>query len=278
MGKIALFPALLTKAFIAAGGLTLSSVLRKRGFSCGLAWAIAFSLRFFISESAVSAMPSTSSGEDGSGEEGSWEEGSSSKRASNSIISYKADSSGDGLNDANPAAPAPENNILSPFGELDPDPELEVYARIRLLESRLIEDLPPQVESGEYEDLVRHNFKTAYNLGVYQMLLETELYEIKILEIKGDLVELLGSLLLSEPEGRLLRILRDSIFRENKLKEEALSFVQDKLLSWDLGDPRDRPTRIILEYTVTYWRNDLRNRGSDSDFYKGFLAHLRGEG
>ena len=54
---------------------------------------------------------------------------------------------------------APNHNgipvdVVDLFRILNQDMELELFARIRLLENRMIEGLPPQLNLGEYETLV----------------------------------------------------------------------------------------------------------------------------
>ncbi|KAK9187604.1 hypothetical protein WN944_019002 [Citrus x changshan-huyou] len=68
LGKMELFPFFLSKAFIVAGSRTISSLLIKMGFSGGLALAVAWSLKLFISESCnISCNMMAPSGASGSG-------------------------------------------------------------------------------------------------------------------------------------------------------------------------------------------------------------------
>lgn len=66
------------------------------------------------------------------------------------------------------------------------DMEIELYARIRLLESRLIDRLPPQLHSGEYENLVWENINQSFNIHHYHIALSNELFDITVLELKAN--------------------------------------------------------------------------------------------
>lgn len=110
LGEWGFFQALLSKAFIAAGGRTISSLLIKMGFSGGLALAIAWSLRLFISESG-SVMAMMPSGP-GSGE------GSSDPRRGNDDLSAAGEpflkSSKQAHQEGQPAAP-PQPLPVEPY-------------------------------------------------------------------------------------------------------------------------------------------------------------------
>lgn len=100
LGEMELFPFYLSKAFIAAGSRTISSLLIKMGFSGGLALAVAWSMKFFIEESCNMMVSSVS----GSGEGFRWTDlfGSSSPEAS---VNQPAP---DSPNPGEPAAPIAE--------------------------------------------------------------------------------------------------------------------------------------------------------------------------
>ena len=69
LGEMELFQFFLSKAFIAAGSRTISSLLIKMGFSGGLALAVVWSMKFFFIEESCNMMaPRGNSGDgDGSG-------------------------------------------------------------------------------------------------------------------------------------------------------------------------------------------------------------------
>ncbi|XVF03979.1 hypothetical protein REPUB_Repub05bG0040800 [Reevesia pubescens] len=74
--------------------------------------------------------------------------------------------------------PEPSNNILSYFGNQYLDLEIELYAQIRLLESRFIDRLPPQLDHSGYETLVRENLNQAINIQYYHSALSHEIFDI----------------------------------------------------------------------------------------------------
>ena len=111
LGEIELFQFYLSKAFIAAGSRTISSLLIKMGFSGGLALAVAWSLKLFIEESCNMMAPSGASGS-GSGEGAGgrgfrWTDlfGSSSPGNSEASVNQPAP---DSPNPGEPAAPIAE--------------------------------------------------------------------------------------------------------------------------------------------------------------------------
>lgn len=174
--------------------------------------------------------------------------------------------------------PEPGNNILSHFGNQNPDLEIELYARIRLLESRLIDQLPPQLNFGEYESLARDNLNQSINIQHYHSALSNELFDITVLELKANLQDQLFHLLLSEPDERLILILRESPFNERAIRTEALAFIEEKIEAINLANPRYQHEKILIEHTLRYWLNHLQEHGPRSLMYTGFVSHFRGEG
>jgi hypothetical protein len=198
-------------------------------------------------------------------------------------VSYKNSDSSNShshLGAPNPAAPAPapENYILSHFGHRNPEPEIEVYARIRLLEGRVIDRLPPQLELGQYETLVRENLNHAYSIQDYLAALSNDIFDITVLELKANVIDRLSELLLSEPDDRLDRILRDSPFPQGVLKREALEFLEKELLAINLAEPRFQHEKVLTEQTLRYGLQNLQELGSLSPLYTGFIAHWRDGG
>lgn len=78
---------------------------------------------------------------------------------------------------------APFNNVIpldvvDQFRILNQETELELFARIRLLENRFIEGLPPQMNLGEYEALVRGFLDDTLTIDHYRNVLSNELFDI----------------------------------------------------------------------------------------------------
>ena len=92
----------------------------------------------------------------------------------------------------NPNDPQPNNNpipldVVDQFRILNQETELELFARIRLLENRLIDGLPPQMNFGEYEALVRGFLDDTLTIGHYRNVLSNELFDLRLLEFKANL-------------------------------------------------------------------------------------------
>ena len=190
--------------------------------------------------------------------------------------------SGDSRLSHSPAQnPEPGENLLSHFGALDQNPardggEIELYARIRLLESRLIDRLPPQLNLGEYETLVREHLKTARNFHDYQSALANELFDIYVLESKANLQDQLFNLLLQEPDQNLTTIFRKSPFHEKDIRREALEFLEEKLEGISFRSPFAQYNEAFLKATLEHWLQHLQENGHDSILYTGFVAHFCG--
>lgn len=138
---------------------------------------------------------------------------STGKEDSSSSTTHIIESSDSRLSNSRAPNPEPrENNLLSFFGAQNPNPEMELYARIRLLESLLIDRLPPQLHFGEYESLVRENLNQAFNIRDYQSALSQELFDVTFLELKANILDQILNLFLREPDDRLIQIFRESPF------------------------------------------------------------------
>lgn len=87
---------------------------------------------------------------------------------------------------------------LSNFRAQKANVETELFSRIRGLEAQLSQGLPPQLNQGEYERLVRENFDSAVSIRHYREALDHELFELKIMEKKGNLQEQLFNRMISE--------------------------------------------------------------------------------
>lgn len=135
-----------------------------------------------------------------------------------------------------------------------------MYARIRFLENLLIKQLPPQLNLGEYDNLVRDNLNQAWNVLHYQRALYNELFDITVLELKANLRDRLFNLLMPEPDKRVQLILRESPFPERKIRSEALEFIARRLDLLNLGNPHPyaNPEKVILQTMLEQWLNNLR--------------------
>lgn len=154
--------------------------------------------------------------------------------------------------------------------------ELELFARIRLLENRMIEELPPQLNLGEYETLVRGFLDDTLTINHYCTTITNELFEITVLELKANLVEKLFDLLMSEPDARFIQILADSPFPERSIKPEALAYLNDQLTALNIHDPRSNFEKNVLDNFLRYFVQDVQQHGHNSVFYRHFLEHFKG--
>ncbi|KAK8490112.1 hypothetical protein V6N12_008205 [Hibiscus sabdariffa] len=143
----------------------------------------------------------------------------------------------------------PAAQVLDNFHAQNEHVEAELFSRIRNLENRLIDRLPPQLNRGEYATLVRENIDQSINLFHYQSSLSNEIFEITVLELKADLQDQLFNLLLSEPDHRLIQILSESPFPESAIRREALEFILLKMeaVNLNLDNARSRFDKVLLE-------------------------------
>jgi len=119
---------------------------------------------------------------------------------------------------------------MEQFPALNLEGEVELFGRISLLENRMIDGLPPQLSQGEYENLVKNFLRESISLSDYARTLKRELFEILVLELKGDLVEKLSYLLINEPTERYLEIMgHNPPYKEKYITKECLEFVDDFL-------------------------------------------------
>lgn len=103
---------------------------------------------------------------------------------------FQEDQNPNNFHDEPPLLPidnnAPNDNgipvdVVDQFRILNQEMELELFARIRLLESRMIEGLPPQLNLGEYETLVRGFLDDTLTIDHYCTTISNELFEITVL-------------------------------------------------------------------------------------------------
>lgn len=173
----------------------------------------------------------------------------------------------------------PAAQVLDNFRAQNEHVEAELFSRIRNLENRLIDRLPPQLNHGEYASLVRDNLNQAINIWHYHSALSNEIFDITVLELKADLQDQLFHLLLSEPDDRLIQILRESPFPERAIRREALEYLELKMgaVNFHLENARSRFDKVLVEQVLRYWITLLQERGRRSHIYMEFLSHFRGE-
>ena len=181
----------------------------------------------------------------------------------------------------NPNDNIPMNNpipldVVDQFRILNQETELELFARIRLLENRLIDGLPPQMNFGEYEALVRGFLDDTLTIGHYRNVLSNELFDLRLLEFKANLLEQLVNLLMSETTERLAQILADSPFREGAIRTEGLSFITDFMSRLNLTDPQSPFDKGLVEAMLRYWIQDTQQNGNLSAVYREFLRYFLG--
>ncbi|CAI9775850.1 unnamed protein product [Fraxinus pennsylvanica] len=160
---------------------------------------------------------------------------------------------------------------LSDLRAQNSDVEAELFARIRALESQLAHGIPPQLNPGEYESLVRENLDNSINLNHYRNSLSNEFFELQILEFKVRLQDLLFQTMLSEP--RLEHILNVSPY--NDIRAEAFDFIESKVEP--VNDMRHNFSKNILDGSLRYYIKDMEQKGSQSLIYRAFYSHFTDE-
>ncbi len=172
--------------------------------------------------------------------------------------------------------------ILDQFRLLNQETELELFARIRLLENRLIEDLPPQLNLGEYEALVRGFLEDTVSVRDYCNVLKNELFDITVFELKANLLEGLVNLLMSEPTDRLTQILSNSPFAEpdRVIRSEALEFINDFMRRFQIQEDAARSPfeRRLVVSMLNLWIQDAQQNGHLSAVYTAFVRYFLGLG
>jgi len=155
--------------------------------------------------------------------------------------------------------------------------EIELYARIRILENLEIDQLPRQLNKGDYEGLVRTTLCQAPTLSTYDRLLYHEVFDITVLEKKAHIQDALFSLFLAEPTEQLAHIFLNSPFGDNKIREEALAFISLDLERIGLGDeyPRDNFSQVGMLTRLQFHVNSLQLQGRNSPFYQAFLQYYQ---
>lgn len=146
----------------------------------------------------------------------------------------------------------PAAQVLDNFRAQNEHVEAELFSRIRNLENRLIDRLPPQLNHGEYANLVRDNLNQAINIRHYHSALSLEIFDITVLELKANLQDQLFNLLLSEPDDRLIQILGESPFPERAIRREALEYLELKMgaVNLNLENARSRFDKVLVEQVL----------------------------
>ncbi|KAB1219105.1 hypothetical protein CJ030_MR3G018704 [Morella rubra] len=157
---------------------------------------------------------------------------------------------------------------LSNLRAQNADVEAELFSRIRALESELAHGIPPQLNHGEYENLVRENLGNSINLNHYRNSLSDEFFELQILEFKARLQDVLFQTMLSEP--RLEHIFNVSPYSD--IRAEAFNFIEDKVEP--VSNMRYNYEKYILEGTLMYYIKDIEQNGNQSLIYREFLSHF----
>ena len=97
--------------------------------------------------------------------------------------------------------------------------------RIENLENQICYGLPPQLNNGEYAQLVRENLELAFNINSYRDLLARELFDIQIMELKSRLQEQLFDKMMAQPT--IDSIMEISPYRN--IRETAFDFIENKV-------------------------------------------------
>lgn len=170
--------------------------------------------------------------------------------------------------------------ILDQFRLLNQETELELFARIRLLENRLIEGLPPQLNLGEYEALVRGFLEDTVSVRDYCNVLNNELFDITVFELKANLLEGLVNLLMSEPTDRLTQIFSNSPFAEpdRVIRSEALEFINYFMSRFQIQEDAARSPfeRRLVVSMLNLWIQDAQQNGHLSAVYTAFVRYFLG--
>lgn len=162
-------------------------------------------------------------------------------------------------------------NTLSQFRSQNADVEAELFSRIQNLENKLSYGLPPQLNPGEYENLVRENLENVINVRHYHEALSREFFELKILEMKSELQENLFNLIISE--RRIDRILELSL--NHDIRRQAFEFIEDKVEP--VSSMRHAFERNIFEGTLRHFVRDIEQNGTRSFIYREFFSHFTDE-
>jgi len=160
---------------------------------------------------------------------------------------------------------------LANYQAQNADAEAQLFSLIRSLERELSYGLPPQLNNGEYEQLVRNNLEAAFHFNVnhYRRAVASELFEVQIMLLKSHLQEHLFNHMISEPSFQ-------SIFEQspyNDIRKEAYDFIEDQVKS--VNSMRYPFQRNILEGSLNLFIRDIEQNGAQS--FRGFYSHFTDE-
>ncbi|KAK9187626.1 hypothetical protein WN944_019024 [Citrus x changshan-huyou] len=119
--------------------------------------------------------------------------------------------------------------------------------------------------NGEYEALVRGFLKDIVSVRDYCNVLNNELFDITVFELKANLLEGLMNLLMSEPTDRLTQIFSNFPFVEpdRVIRSEALEFINDFMSHFHIQeDAAQSPfERRLVDISVINSTPNKRGKG-----------------
>lgn len=149
--------------------------------------------------------------------------------------------------------------------------EAEIYERIRNLETRDFYNLPPQNQPGEYEGIVREHFDQALNVPHFRYIMDTEYFELTVLERKGVLQDRLFNLMISE--HNLDRIMELSPY--TNVRKEAYDFIHNRVEP--LNSLQHSFQRHLMDGCLNSFINELTQHGRESNLYREFYRQFTDE-
>ncbi|KAK4839274.1 hypothetical protein QYF36_020604 [Acer negundo] len=170
--------------------------------------------------------------------------------------------------------PEPEPSsatALANYRAQNADAEAQLFSLIRSLESQLSYGLPPQLNNGEYAQLIRDDFETAFNVNHYRGAIARELHEVQIMLLKSRLQDLLSDHMISEPS--LESILQRSPYKN--IRKEAYDFIEDQVQS--ISSMRYPFQRNILEGSLNQFIRDIEQNGTRAPIYREFDSYFTDE-
>lgn len=149
--------------------------------------------------------------------------------------------------------------------------EAELFSRIRDLEAQQAHGLPPQLNAGDYERLVRENLANSVSVNHYRERLFQELFDVKIMLLKSELQDMLVNTMVAEP--RIDVILNLSPFQD--IRSEAYDFIEQKVEP--VSSMRHEFERNILEASLKHFIQDIEQNGPQSLIFREFYSHFTDE-
>ncbi|KAK1548085.1 hypothetical protein Q3G72_027992 [Acer saccharum] len=160
---------------------------------------------------------------------------------------------------------------LANYRAQNADAEAQLFSLIRSLESQLSYGLPPQLNNGDYAQLIRDDFETAFNVNHYRGAIARELHEVQIMLLKSRLQDLLSDHMISEPS--LESILQRSPYKN--IRKEAYDFIEDQVQS--ISSMRYPFQRNILEGSLNQFIRDIEQNGTRAPIYREFYSYFTDE-